>query len=163
MNSGKDCKLACACKEAGAGHGAWLSPLLIADIDLMLFLAWNRAITKEFLLKWFFVKSPLTPTASPSFLSLPYPSQPSNLELQLRPLPCHRASACTRVAINEERYLLNTKAFRLSTVKTTSIPITIAPMLWHPAQSLHYPHLHLSIPFSLCSCLSLTSSFCSLA
>lgn len=80
--SAKDYKLACACEEAGAGHGAWLSLLLIADIELMLFLAWGRAITQEFLLKWFFVKPPLTPTRSPSRLSLPSLSEPSSSELQ---------------------------------------------------------------------------------
>lgn len=51
MSSGKDYKQACACEEARAGHGAWLSPLLIADIELMLFLASGSAITQEFLLK----------------------------------------------------------------------------------------------------------------
>lgn len=50
-SSGKSHKLACACEEAGAGRGAWLSLLLTADIELMLFLAWGRAITQEFLLK----------------------------------------------------------------------------------------------------------------
>lgn len=80
-SSEKDHKLACACEEAGAGHGAWLSPLLTADIELMLFLAWGRAITQEFLLKWFFVKPPLTPTTSPLLSFPPFSFWARHLEL----------------------------------------------------------------------------------
>lgn len=99
MSSGKGCKLTCACEEAGAGHGAWLSLLLIADIELMLFLAWGRAITQEFLLKWFFVKPPLTPTMSPSFLSLPFFWAKQFGVAVLRPLPCRRAQAALKLPL----------------------------------------------------------------
>ena len=53
----------------GGLHQLWgpTDLILIANIELMLFLAQGRAITQEFLLKWFFVKALLpTPILWPS-------------------------------------------------------------------------------------------------
>lgn len=101
LSSREPCKQSCAYEEFEGGRAAWLILLLIADIEMMLFLAWGKAITQEFLLKWFFVKPLLAfPTLPPLF-----PLSPAIQSCSHRD-PCHAAGlGRTEVSIIEEREL----------------------------------------------------------